>query len=173
MHSPGAGSRELFSHLRSGERYFRQTSWRAWDASPAVWGMPWAAVCLMLEKSKGPELAKVAWTRGRDHGRGSHLLPRKTSLKRVRQTVWAWLWSYPRGLPGKADTLAVRSQRFASRWLGPRGRLWGNQSEAKWPCSCRGNGWREIPQQSGGGEGWLWQTYRTAHERRVSWKHLP
>lgn len=47
-------------HLRSGDRHSRQSSWRALDVSPAVWGTPWPGVYLMLEKSKRPELAKVA-----------------------------------------------------------------------------------------------------------------
>ena len=172
---PGKGWRVFFfsPHLKSGERSFRQSSRRAWDAASAVWGTPWAGVCLMHEKSKGPELAKVAWTWDRDHDRGSHLLPQKKSLKRVRQTVWAWLWSYPGGLPGKAETSAERSQRFASRWPGPRRRIWGNQSEAKWTCPCQGNGWWEIPQQDGSGESGFGKPIKLPMRESVTWKHLP
>lgn len=54
------GPRGLFSHSNSGEGYFRQTSQRAQDVSPAVWGTPRTGVYVMPEKSKGPELAKVA-----------------------------------------------------------------------------------------------------------------
>lgn len=41
------------------EKDFRQTSQRAQDV-PCSLGTPWTGVCLMLEKSKGPGLAKVA-----------------------------------------------------------------------------------------------------------------
>lgn len=58
--SPGTGQRALSSHLRSGDRHSRQSSQRALDVSPAVWGTPWAGVYLTLEKSKRPELARVA-----------------------------------------------------------------------------------------------------------------
>lgn len=50
--------RGLFSYLKSDER-LQADSQKAWDMSPAVWGTPQTA-WLMLEKSKGPELAKVA-----------------------------------------------------------------------------------------------------------------
>lgn len=71
----------FFFHLKSGEKDFRKTSWRAPWMSPAVWGVPQTGTWLMPEKPKGPELAKVAWISGRDCGQGSNLLSQKTSLR--------------------------------------------------------------------------------------------
>lgn len=100
MHPTGGGQRELFPPLASDERHFRPISGRARDASPAVWGTPWTAAWLMHEKSKGPELAKVACTQPRDLGRGSDLLSRKTGQE--TDSVGSTL-IHPKRLEGQRD----------------------------------------------------------------------